>query len=762
MKTNLSFRLSRNMLAALALVFACGNAFSQDYGKSFVDYNAGTIEPGDTLQIRATFVVKSGTFTNCSFTDAIPANTTYVPGTLCILTNEGKVYKKFTDALGDDAGGISGTSITINMGSGATSSTGGTISNTSKPSFYGSTCIMVASYTIVVSTSALFGSNINIGGGTISYKSGGVTSSITFPADNILLYQNYGVCSNSVGGNAVSTEYAGTFGSGTAKDRGASSNVPASYTYTAFSSTAGSPQDYYYGVSNNTSGGTTAALGYSIVNTWAKPDNSQTPSHRIFGLWDIIGDHTGATNTAAGNPPADVINGATGGYMLVINASYRTDTAFLDTVTNLCPNTYYQYTAWFRNMCSKCGCDSNGVGATAGVGSGYIPTATGDSSGVHPNLTFNVNGTDYYTTGDIPYTGQWVQKGFMYLTGPTQTSMIISVHNNAPGGGGNDWALDDISVSSCLPNIVPFPNKPDTFCMGSDDTARFQVTSYFNNYTQWQIQESYDGGVTWSVPGNDTTGAAASGTATPVYNATLGQYQYTITRYYQLDHTHTQVTYRMLVASTVANLSSGNCAIVSSSFKDVLTTNCSSALPINFIYFNGQLSNGLANLKWSVGDESAGTQYFVERSTDQAHYDVIGTVNGTGNLNTELSDAVYSFTDGKPVVGNTYYRILMQNGKYQLLSNVIVLSDNDIDFNVQSLVNPFSSQLSFDLLVPGNDMATFTLYDIYGRLIRQQQQSVSQGLNSVRIYNLSNLPVAIYSLKVQYKDKVVVKQVIKN
>jgi hypothetical protein len=44
----------------------------------------------------------------------------------------------------------------------------------------------------------------------------------------------------------------------------------------------------------------------------------------------------------------------------------------------------------------------NGVGAT---GSGYIPFAPGDSSGVQPNIAFDIDGTDYYTTGNIPYAG---------------------------------------------------------------------------------------------------------------------------------------------------------------------------------------------------------------------------------------------------------------------------------------------------------------------------------------------------------------------
>lgn len=745
----------KNAITATFLIFISSYTFSQDYGKSFYDFSGGTLVPGDTLQVRATFVVKSGSFTNCSFTDVIPANTTYLPNSLCVLTNEGKVYKQFTDASGDDAGSISGTNVTINLGKGATSSTGGTISNTSKPSFYGSTCIMVASYTVVVNPAAAYGSIINIGGGNINYTSGSTPNTITFQAENILLYQNYGLCSNSVGGNYLSTEYSGTFGSGNAKDRGPSSNVPASYTYATFSSSAGSPQDYYYGVSNNTSGGITAATGYSTVNAWAKPDNSQSPSHRIFGLWDIIGDHTGATNPLLGNPATDVNSGAKGGYMLVVNASYKTDTAFLDTITNLCPNTYYQYSAWIRNMCSKCGCDSNGVGSGS---TGYIPTGLGDSSGVHPNLTFNVNGQDFYTTGDIAYSGQWVQKGFVYLTGPTQTSMVISVHNNAPGGGGNDWAIDDITVSSCLPNIALLPNKPDTLCMGSDDTVRYQVTSYFSNYSQWEIQQSLDSGVTWTVAGNDTTGAASSGSATPVYNSALGQYQYTIVRYYRLDNTHTNIQYRIIVATTNANLSSA-CSMTSSAIMNVSAVNCTSILPVNFINFSGQLNNGLTNLKWSVADETPGTNYVVERSTDQVNYEVIGSVKGTGEDN---GNSVYNYTDGKAVFGDTYYRIVLTNGKYRSISTIVMVSNNAIDFEIKSLVNPFKSQLSFYLTVPANDMATFTLFDMYGRIIMQQKQSVMQGINSVQINNLSSLPTAIYSLKVQYRDKMIVKQVVKN
>ncbi len=745
-------------LTALLAVFISQQLFSQDYGKSYVNITKGTtgstIEPGDTLEIRGTFIVRSGTFLLCSFSDVVPTNTTYVPGTLRVLTNEGKIFRQWTDAAGDDPATISGSNITINLGKGATSTTGGSIKNTDKPSFYGGSCIMVAAYRVVVNAVA-YGTKIGIGNGGLIYKSGPVVN-ITFPEDTIVVYQNYGICSNTVGTNAVLSEYGGTFGSGNVKDRGASSSVPSNYTYAVFSTTTNMPNDYYYGISNNTSGGSTPATGYSTLDTWAFPDNSQTPSHRIFSVWDIIGDHTGASNPLLGNPPTDDNAGATGGYMLAINASYRTDTAFLDTVKNLCPNTYYQYVAWFRNICSKCGCDSNGKGASGGAG--YIPTGIGDSSGVHPNLTFNVNGADYYTTGDILHTGQWIQKGFIYKTGATETSMVISIRNNAPGGGGNDWVIDDIGVATCSPNISLTPDKPDTLCQGATDTVRFKITSFFNNYTEWRIEQTYDNGITWTSPGIDTTGANPNGSATPVYDSSINQYSYIISRYYKLDNIHNLVMYRIVIASTVANLSDVNCSFAASTPKAVYEVNCLVLLPANIIYFNGLIKNGFANLKWTTTNETANLKYVIERSTDQINFAPIGTMNATAP---EGYGTTYNFIDNNPITGNTYYRIRITNGNNQKITPIVLLSNSAVDFEVVSLVNPFADAISMNITAPDQAQATFTLVDMYGRIMNQQKQILNAGFNNVNIYGLGTIADGAYALLITYKDKRISKHVLK-
>ena len=164
-----------------------------DLGKSFINVSkptGGTVETNDILEIRASVVVRAASFDSCQFTDVVPTGTTYIPGSLKILTNEGKTYKAFTDAQFDasnDEGWISGSNITMNLGyrqvdQPATVYRRGRIRNNNghKPSFYGGTCILVASYRVQVT--AAFNTMINTGGGTVTYTTAPpAVTTFTFP-----------------------------------------------------------------------------------------------------------------------------------------------------------------------------------------------------------------------------------------------------------------------------------------------------------------------------------------------------------------------------------------------------------------------------------------------------------------------------------------------------------------------------------------------------------------------------------------------------
>ncbi|HEV9036835.1 MAG TPA: hypothetical protein VGQ51_09445, partial [Puia sp.] len=61
----------------------------------------------------------------------------------------------------------------------------------------------------------------------------------------------------------------------------------------------------------------------------------------------------------------------------------------------------------------------------------------------------------------------------------------------------------------------------------------------------------------------------------------------------------------------------------------------------------------------------------------------------------------------------------------------------------------------------GNGTAILTLVDLYGRVIRRQQQQVTQGYNTVTMFGLSGLPVATYALQIQYNNQLVSEKMVK-
>jgi hypothetical protein len=440
--------------------------------------------------------------------------------------------------------------------------------------------------------------------------------------------------------------------------------------------------------------------------------------------------------------------------MLVVNAAYRIDSAFQQTISNLCPNTYYEISCWMRNICSKCGCDSNGVGASGGAG--YIPTAPADSSGVYPNLTFEVDGRDYYTTGNLRYTGQWVKKGFTYLTGPTQNSFTLKFFNNASGGGGNDWALDDITVATCLPNMRYSPSINPSVCSGNSLTIHDTIRSFFNNYVHYKWQRSVNNGSTWT----DVT--APLGPATPYINGPDWEY---ITSY-TIPPTATNPAdsadlYRVIVATTPTNLNNANCR--STDPSTIITLNvisCGIPLTTTFLSVSGKVTNKKATIRWVTNLEEGPVYYDVEKSMDGNSYTIIGTVNGF--LHPGAVQNNYTFTDPVDITSKASYRIKMRNpDNNSTYSRTVQLAGELSGFAFLSVVNPFQNELVFDVNSKQEGAAQAELVDQWGKTVKRKTFEIREGVNPLIFDNTGLLPAGVYVLRLEFGGTVINKKVVR-
>lgn len=762
-------------------------------GKSYTNVtrpNGGTILNGDVLEFRQSinpgdWSTPTGAIFNVSYHDTIPAGLSYVANSIRLRTNEGLAFESgitntvnLTDASGDDEAVYSGGVLRVNVGSlprdgGSTianrqliyqgspavtpityaSAGGGKIHSRGRPSQFATFVVIVVTYRVTVT--AATGTDFTTSNGQFRYKT--TTSStndvaspptgIIFPRYTVHVSESgTSLCQSGTGTNVYP---GGNFGSGNKRHDSTQLTIAPQYTWAPFSSS--NPGDGFFSVVNNTS-------SYRLyTNKFAPFPSSGTGADtvRVFGVWDIIGDHTGAANPDSGN--LAVPWGTTGGYMGVVNAAFGINTAIQKNITGLCTNTYYEFSAWFKNICAGCSTDSAGRRMQDGaLFKPYLGTKTlNDSAGVSPDLTYTIDGVDYYTTGPIIYDKKWVKKGFLFKT-DASGSVTLTIRNNAPGGGGNDWAIDDISLTTCFPGMKYSPTANPNICENNSLVITDTVRYIYNNYIYYKWQRYTTASGVW------TDIAGTSGTASP----TLVGGMYEFVSAYTIPPSWTTAAndgdlYRLIVASTTTNLSLSTC-----SYSDPtpialnVLINCGPPLKADLLSVAGQVVNNAGQITWITSKEDEPVYYIVEKSIDGRTFVQLATVQGYNNPSTETNHYIYN--DPTQLTEKVFYRIIMVNNQNnKKYSKIIQLGLNNSGYNFNAVVNPFNSELQYEISSATNGIAKIELIDGFGRTIRSESRQLKAGSNSLSISNTDNVPAGIYVLRATINGNVLVRKVMK-
>lgn len=250
-------------------------------------------------------------------------------------------------------------------------------------------------------------------------------------------------------------------------------------------------------VVNITFGSGGSGSGYTATNAYTYT-SSTCPDDGYYTI-------TGYTANCFGSSWHTVNTDHTGnGAFLLVNASFTPGDFFVATVNNLCPNTTYEFAAWIMNVMNRFGA-------------------------IKPNITFRIETTGgtvlkQFSTGDIIESTSpvWNQYGFYFTTPATNNGIVLRMTNNAPGGIGNDLALDDITFRPCGPIITSaIQGNPDTVHVCDGNTNLYTLTStvssaYVSPIYVWQI--STDKGTTWKdIPGANSLTYLRNPTTAGIY-----------------------------------------------------------------------------------------------------------------------------------------------------------------------------------------------------------------------------------------------------
>ncbi len=212
--------------------------------------------------------------------------------------------------------------------------------------------------------------------------------------------------------------------------------------------------------------------------------------------WINLADHTGGAN----------------GRMLVVNADAAAKVLYVDTLPTSCPGQQYSLSFWaafignssYQTICN-------------GLGGFKYPKLKMELVDITTGLTVVT-----LTTGNITTT-TWQELGMTFVMPTGYFNLILKITNAAPGGCGNDLAIDDIKFGSCNALPIASTSGPVIGCIGASTTFTSSISNPATlpgpkDY-QWQIASALAG------PYVDIAGATSSTYTIPsIAAADTGKY----------------------------------------------------------------------------------------------------------------------------------------------------------------------------------------------------------------------------------------------
>ncbi len=248
--------------------------------------------------------------------------------------------------------------------------------------------------------------------------------------------------------------------------------------------------DFGSGRDNIVSGPVSIAPGYTYTINTPPSDGFYTITNDMskwvntYSSWIAIGDHS--------NDPQ--------GYMMVVNASHSPGKFYEQIIDSLCNNTIYEFSADIINV-----------------------VMSNVTEHILPDLDFMINDSVWYSTGKIPQDEKWYKHGFVFSLKPGQTSVKLTLVNKAPGGTGNDLAIDNITFRPCGPE--PDPDMAGYLYFCEDETLPVSISTQIdtNQFSiQWQTTRTH--GLNWE----DTGGPNMTSLTQDIHTAGTYYYRYKI------------------------------------------------------------------------------------------------------------------------------------------------------------------------------------------------------------------------------------------
>ena len=174
------------------------------------------------------------------------------------------------------------------------------------------------------------------------------------------------------------------------------------------------------------------------------------------------------------------------------------------------------------------------------------------------------------------------------------------------------------------------------------------------------------------------------------------------------------------------------------------------ALPVELAFFTGKLIGTRVELRWRTETELNNYGFYIERTTENSDWLVLGFVEGHGNSN---SPKYYNFDDTDIRQSSNYYYRLKQidnDGTFEYSDIVTVTVGIPVLFALsQNYPNPFNPETRIDYTIPKQQNVSLRVYNMLGEMVQELLNEIKPPGSYSVTFDASNLPSGIYIYRIQ-------------
>lgn len=165
-------------------------------------------------------------------------------------------------------------------------------------------------------------------------------------------------------------------------------------------------------------------------------------------------------------------------------------------------------------------------------------------------------------------------------------------------------------------------------------------------------------------------------------------------------------------------------------------------LPIDFFIACKALKNNETGvITWKIENSESAVSFEVEKSVDNSPFKSIASVPS------ESKKLEYSFDDKTLDAGSNLYRIktILLDGKMKYSNTVAVIHNAKKVLITSVSPNPVQGMTTVTISSPSRTAMRFTLYDMQGKVVKQWQQAMAEGTNTIPL-QMDSFRTGIYMM----------------